>query len=180
MKFKEGDRVHVLRFLREEVDFYATMKIANDRIGILTNCTDAKFTGRLIALPTHLAFGEDRRDYYVLTGDEPTLRWSDGSSADGEIYRDEEDTEEPVIQHINDMYNEVPKEKEQKQKVELKKQYIIEVKKGLYVDYVDSKEAFYFTKDITKACVFKNREYPTKFAEIIDAKILEIKRYVEV
>ncbi|WP_239719602.1 hypothetical protein [Mammaliicoccus sp. G-M31] len=102
MKFKEGDRVHVLRFLREEVDFYATMKIANDRIGILTNCTDAKFTGRLIALPTYVAFGEDRRDYYVLA-------------------EDEEDTEEPVIQRINDMYNEVPKEKEQKQKVELNK-----------------------------------------------------------
>lgn len=105
MKFKEGDRVHVLRFLREEVDFYATMKIANDRIGILTKCTDAKFAGRLIALPTHVMFGEDRRDYYVLAEDEPTLRWSDGSSADGEIYRDEEDTEEPVIQHTKDNVN---------------------------------------------------------------------------
>lgn len=165
MKFKEGDRVHVVRFDGEKVNFYATLTDfyfdSYGKTAELVNCSNATFEGESAFLPNDEDFGLDKEDYYTLA-------------------TDEEDTEEPVIQHINDMYNEVPKEKEQKQKVELKKQYIIEVKKGLYVDYVDSKEAFYFTKDITKACVFKNREYPTKFAEIIDAKILEIKRYVEV
>lgn len=161
MKFKAGDRVRVLRLNGEEVDFYGTLINVGKLTVNIIDCThEIYFYGALYS-PNSLSFGKYKEDYYVLA-------------------EDEEDTEEPVIQRINDMYNEVPKEKEQKQKVELKKQYIIEVKKGLYVDYVDSKEAFYFTKDITKACVFKNREYPTKFAEIIDAKILEIKRYVEV
>ncbi|WP_016998687.1 hypothetical protein [Mammaliicoccus lentus] len=163
MKFKEGDRVHVTRYHREDVDFYGTIsEESSPHYYFLEKCSgDITELPIILLKPSNLFFGTDKTDYYVLA-------------------EDEEDTEEPVIQHINDMYNEVPKEKEQSQKVELKKQYIIEVKKGLYVDYVDSKEAFYFTKDITKACVFKNREYPTKFAEIIDAKILEIKRYVEV
>lgn len=162
MKFKEGDRVRVLRLNNSNVDFFTTLRYVNSPgLYQMIDSTDSIYNGQLLRKSNHRNFGPDKDDYYVLA-------------------EDEEDTEEPVIQRINDMYNEVPKEKEQKQKVELKKQYIIEVKKGLYVDYVDSKEAFYFTKDITKACVFKNREYPTKFAEIIDAKILEIKRYVEV
>lgn len=163
MKFKAGDRVHVTKFCWENVDFHATLQETNSFLGHplyrLVNCTNFDYQNYVVRKENSDLYGE--RDYYTLA-------------------TDEEDTEEPVIQHINNMYNEVSKEKEQKQKIELKKQYIIEVKKGLYVDYVDSKEAFYFTKDITKACVFKNREYPTKFAEIIDAKILEIKRYVEV
>lgn len=160
MKFKEGDRVRVLRWKDNDVNFYTTLAYANyPGFYHMSDSSDSYYNELTLLKEYSHYFG--KKDYYVLA-------------------EDEEDTEEPVIQHINNMYNEVSKEKEQKQKVELKKQYIIEVKKGLYVDYVDSKEAFYFTKDITKACVFKNREYPTKFAEIIDAKILEIKRYVEV
>lgn len=91
MEFKAGDRVHVKRLYGDEVDFYATLKERNeyDKIADLVNCTIEDLEGAGVCLPTDKDFGPDKDDYYTLA-------------------TDEEDTEEPVIQRINDMYNDVP------------------------------------------------------------------------
>ncbi|WP_436894713.1 DUF3310 domain-containing protein [Mammaliicoccus sciuri] len=91
MKFKAGDRVHVTRLDCIEVDFYATLTgfDSYSETADLVNCTDISFEGVGVYLPNETDFGPDKIDYYILS-------------------TDEEDTEEPVIQRINDMYNDVP------------------------------------------------------------------------
>lgn len=112
MLFKEGDRVHVTRLDGGKVDFYGTLtdfRAYNETVD-LVNCTDSSFEGVGVYLPNETDFGPDKIDYYTLATDESKgLKWSDGSSAEGTpIMCDEEDTEGPVIQRINDMYNDVP------------------------------------------------------------------------
>lgn len=109
MKFKAGDRVHVTRLNSEDVDFFATLSNIGCNICQL-KCSTGGFESRWVYLPSHYSFGSDKKDYYTLATDEyKHLRWSDGNSAEGTpIMCDEEDTEEPVIQRINDMYNDVP------------------------------------------------------------------------
>lgn len=93
MEFKAGDRVHVTRFGHKEVDFYATLTDfyfdSYAKTAQLVNCSNASFEGGDVYLPSDEYFGPDKADYYTLA-------------------TDEEDSEEPVIQHINDMYNDVP------------------------------------------------------------------------
>lgn len=90
MEFKAGDRVRVLRLNTNEVDFYATLKDYNDgHPFILSDCSDGRFECCSVFKPNTGEVGLNRWDYYVLA-------------------TDEEDTEEPVIQRINDMYNDVP------------------------------------------------------------------------
>ncbi len=91
MKFKAGDRVHVTRLDGKKVDFYATLVNFNEYDGVadLVNCTIEGLEGVGVYLPNDKDFGPDKKDYYTLA-------------------TDEEDTEEPVIQRINDMYNDVP------------------------------------------------------------------------
>lgn len=87
MKFKEGDRVHVLRLNTNEVDFYATLKDYNDgHPFILSNCSDGRFECCSVFKPNTGEVGLNRWDYYVLA-------------------EDEEDTEEPVVQHTTDPVN---------------------------------------------------------------------------
>ena len=89
MEFKAGDRVHVTRIRNEEVDFYATLSFMGLYNFEINNCTNKDFDNLLIAMPDSEFFGEYKDSYYTLA-------------------TDEEDTEEPVIQRINDMYNDVP------------------------------------------------------------------------
>lgn len=87
MEFKAGDRVHVKRFDGEKVNFYATLK--NTRaagVFYLINCTDDSYGNGQVYTPNSRHFGQDKIDYF-------------------ELVKDEEDTEEPVIQRTNDMYN---------------------------------------------------------------------------
>lgn len=104
MKFKAGDRVHVTKFCWENVDFHATLQETNSFLGNplyrLVNCTNFDYQNYVVQKENSDLYGE--RDYYTLA-------------------TDEEDTEEPVIQRINDKYNDVPT------------QYIVEVQ-GSYVD----------------------------------------------
>ncbi|MBF0793781.1 DUF3310 domain-containing protein [Mammaliicoccus lentus] len=87
MKFKEGDRVHVLRLNTNEVDFYATLKDYNDgHPFILSDCSDGRFECCSVFKPNTGEVGLNRWDYYVLA-------------------EDEEDTEEPVVQHTTDPVN---------------------------------------------------------------------------
>ncbi|MCJ0924040.1 DUF3310 domain-containing protein [Mammaliicoccus sciuri] len=91
MEFKAGDRVHVTRLVWRDVDFYATLQETNSFLGHplyrLVNCTNLYYQNYLVRKENSDLYGE--RDYYTLA-------------------TDEEDTEEPVIQRINEMYNDVP------------------------------------------------------------------------
>ncbi|WP_248559219.1 DUF3310 domain-containing protein [Mammaliicoccus sciuri] len=89
MEFKAGDRVHVTRLDGEKVDFYGTINRTGTNILVLINCTDYRYENRQIYTSNSRRFGPNKTDYYTLA-------------------TDEEDTEEPVIQRINDMYNDVP------------------------------------------------------------------------
>lgn len=91
MGFKAGDRVHVTRLDWEDVDFYGTLKKceSNKNSFYLTKCTNKTYEHKRILKHHMIGYGTARRDYYTLV-------------------TDEEDTEEPVIQRINDMYNDVP------------------------------------------------------------------------
>lgn len=87
MKFKAGDRVRVLRLNTNEVDFYATLKDYNDgHPFILSDCSDGRFECCSVFKPNTGEVGLNRWDYYILA-------------------EDEEDTEEPVIQHTTDPVN---------------------------------------------------------------------------
>lgn len=89
MEFKAGDRVRVLRLNGENVNFYGTINRTGTNILVLINCTDYRYENIQIYTSNSRSFGPDKSDYYTLV-------------------TDEEDTEEPVIQRINDMYNDVP------------------------------------------------------------------------
>ena len=71
MKFKAGDRVHVLRLNTNEVDFYATLKDYNDgHPFILSDCSDGRFEYSSVFKPNTGEVGLNRWDYYVLAEDE--------------------------------------------------------------------------------------------------------------
>lgn len=88
MKFKAGDRVHVTRLNGRDVNIYGILGNAGQFAGKLLDCKNREFISG-IYLPNSSNFGPNKTDYYTLA-------------------TDEEDTEEPVIQRINDMYNDVP------------------------------------------------------------------------
>ncbi len=109
MEFKAGDRVHVTRLNGRDVNIYGNLGNAGKFAAKLLGCKNGEFISG-IYLPNSSNFGPNKTDFYTLATDENKgLKWSDGSSAEGTpIMCDEEDTEEPVIQRINDMYNDVP------------------------------------------------------------------------
>lgn len=84
MEFKAGDRVHVIQHNGRAVDFYATLRELSKNFFLLTNCTDEKFKGDFIRKSKINCFGPNKTDYYTLA-------------------TDEEDTEEPVIQRVEDI-----------------------------------------------------------------------------
>lgn len=65
-------------------------------------------------------------------------------------------------------------------KIELENHYIIEVKKGLYVQNVTSNYFFRFTKYINKAYVYEYKNAALKHAEFVDGHVRNLKRYIEV
>lgn len=89
MKFKAGDRVHVTRLDGEKVDFYGTLVDIGGGLWELANCSDSKYEKEEVLKDDETGFGVNLDDFYTLA-------------------TDEEDTEEPVIQRINDMYNDIP------------------------------------------------------------------------
>lgn len=80
MRFKQGDRVHVTKLDFDDVDFYATLNERNvSAVSFsLYDCTDTKYENAFVLRPGTYDFGNE--DYYILA-------------------TDEEDTEEPDIQH---------------------------------------------------------------------------------
>lgn len=88
MEFETGDKVHVTRLGGKEVDFYATIGdfAPYGEMIELANCTNKSSESVSAYLPNNDDFGPNKTDYYTLA-------------------TDEEDTEEPVIQRINDTVN---------------------------------------------------------------------------
>ena len=70
MEFKAGDRVRVLRFNGEDVDFYGTLKYVDKCMANLFDCTIKRNEGVAVFLPGDNSFGEDKEDYFVLEEDE--------------------------------------------------------------------------------------------------------------
>src|SRR5699024_4029149 len=70
MEFKAGDRVRVLRFNGEDVDFYGTLKYLDKCMANLFDCTIKRNEGMAVFLPSDNSFGEDKEDYYILAEDE--------------------------------------------------------------------------------------------------------------
>ena len=77
MEFKEGDRVRVLRYNGEDVDFYGTLKHVDECMANLFDCTIKKYEGMAVVLPSDYDFGEDKEDYFVLAEDEEEQRTTD-------------------------------------------------------------------------------------------------------
>lgn len=102
MNFSVGDRIHVTRFCEEKVDFYATISFMGLYNFEINNCSDIEFENKLIPMPDTEFFGLDSEDYYT-------------------IATEQEDSEEPVINYIHDVYNDVPTK------------YVVEVQ-GSYVN----------------------------------------------
>ncbi|MCD8846352.1 DUF3310 domain-containing protein [Mammaliicoccus sciuri] len=93
MEFKAGDRVHVTRLDGKEVDFYATLKeTRTDGVFYLIDCTNWRYENVQIYTPKSKGFGPNRTDYYTLA-------------------TDEEDTEEPVIQRLEDIEQSIEQQK---------------------------------------------------------------------
>ncbi len=85
MEFKAGDRVHVTSWKGRNVDFYTTLSDASSpSLYLMVDSSKQYYEGLPIFKPDHYRFGKDKGDYYTLA-------------------TDEEDTEEPVIQRINDV-----------------------------------------------------------------------------
>lgn len=86
MEFKSGDRVHVTKFCWVDVNFYATLQetttFLGHRLYRLANCTNLVYQNNVVWRENSDLYGE--RDYYTLA-------------------TDEEDTEEPVIQRVEDI-----------------------------------------------------------------------------
>ena len=70
MEFKAGDRVRVLRFNGEDVDFYGTLKYVDKCMANLFDCTIKRNEGMAVFLPSDNSFGKDKEDYYILAEDE--------------------------------------------------------------------------------------------------------------
>lgn len=87
MEFKEGDRVRVLRLNNSNVDFFTTLRYVNlPGLYQMIDSTDSNYNEHLLCKSNQRNFGPDKDDYYVPA-------------------EDEEDTEEPVIQHTTDPVN---------------------------------------------------------------------------
>lgn len=99
MEFKQGDRVYVKKFMGEPTNFYATLTDfqSDIRVARLINCTGGFHEKAWVQLPNHKNFGET--DYYTLA-------------------TDEEDTEEPAIQH-DKLIKDIEKLKEEKAAIEM-------------------------------------------------------------
>ena len=106
MKFKEGDRVHVKRLAKKDVDFYGTISevIPSANYYFLMNCTYEKGESVKIFKPNSMFFGKNRQDYYVLAEDEEEQHTTDPvNHPDHYNYGEIEiiDFIEQVTQHYN-------------------------------------------------------------------------------
>lgn len=148
MRFKNGDRIHVKRLYGYNVDFYATFNYLDNDIAELTDCSLEEFNTTKVYLPVSLKFGPDRVDYYILVADE-------------------EDSEEPEVQHISG-------------KNYLNTQFVVEVNKGLYVQKIKG-NTFKFTKNIEEALFFSYyfESIADDIVEQLNGKKYEVVRYME-
>ena len=89
MKFKEGDRVRVLRWKDNDVNFYTTLAYANyPGFYHMSDSSDSYYNELTLLKEYSHYFG--KKDYYVLA-------------------EDEEDTEEPEVQFSEEMWRQAGK-----------------------------------------------------------------------
>lgn len=110
MKFKEGDRVRVFRLNNSNVDFFTTLRYVNlPGLYQMIDSTDSNYNEHLLRKSNQRNFGPDKDDYYVLAEDEENKRTINDLNTNAYetklVTEDEEDTEEPVIQHTTDPVN---------------------------------------------------------------------------
>ena len=86
MEFKDGDRVHVMKLNGVITDFHATLGSYDESRFLLTDCSMNLFNTFKIHKPNTEEYGLNAYSYYSLA-------------------TDEEDSEEPVIQHTTDNVN---------------------------------------------------------------------------
>ena len=98
MEFKAGDRVRVLRFNGEDVDFYGTLKYVDKCMANLFDCTIKRNEGLAVFLPSDNSFGEDKEDYFVLEEDEEDTKGGNNM---------------PTIKHTRESIAELEQEREQ-------------------------------------------------------------------
>lgn len=148
MDFNVGDRIHVTRFRNEEVDFYATLSFMGIYNFEINNCTNKDFNNKLIAMSDTDFFGKYKECYYTLA-------------------IDEEDSEEPEVQHISG-------------KNYLNTQFVVEVNKGVYVQKIKG-NTFKFTKNIEEALFFSYyfESIADDIVEQLNGKKYEVVRYME-
>ncbi len=90
MKFKAGDRVHVMKLNGVKTDFHATLRIFDEFHFELTDCSNTLFNNFKVFRPNTEEYGLNGYYYYTLA-------------------TDEEDSEEPVIQRTTDTHDPVNK-----------------------------------------------------------------------
>lgn len=80
MEFKEGDRVHVLRYADIDMEFYGTLAENDEFVNNfkIFNCSAYYFNGASLFKPCSSRFGPDKTDYYVLAEDEEDTETSEG------------------------------------------------------------------------------------------------------
>lgn len=92
MEFKEGDRVHVRMLHGVKADFYATLRISDELRFKLTDCSNTLFNNFKVRRPNTEEYGLNGYYYYTLA-------------------TDEEDTEEPVIQRVEDIAKDIEQQR---------------------------------------------------------------------
>src|SRR5699024_7072198 len=70
MEFKAGDRVHVLRYNGEDVDFFGTLKYVDKCMANLFDWTIKRNEGVAVFLQSDNSFGVDKEEYYSIAEDE--------------------------------------------------------------------------------------------------------------
>lgn len=88
MEFKPGDKVHVLRYKGEDVDFYGRIRQVSPNYYYLDNCIEGTLKTTIVLLnPNNMFYGSGRRDYYTLVKDEKNVNSKSHDSLIEEIER---------------------------------------------------------------------------------------------
>ncbi|XWX32548.1 hypothetical protein LCFBJUUZ_CDS0089 [Staphylococcus phage PG-2021_76] len=88
MEFKTGDRVRVLRYKGEDVDFYGRIRQISPNYYYLDNCIEGTLKTTIVLLnPNNMFYGSGKRDYYTLVENEKNVNSKSHDSLIEEIER---------------------------------------------------------------------------------------------
>lgn len=102
-----GKRVHVTRFNRRDVDFYATLEKESENFYILTQCSDGDKSIRRLSKKCRPFFGKNNVDYYEVINDKKNEK-DKGDLMDMERVKKELKVLEEQVQEIREfLYREI-------------------------------------------------------------------------